>query len=322
MAHPLALSRFLRQALPACLLAWAACVPEVELPDDAEACAGLRCNGGQCVSNAGQPMCRCGPWEAAAELNCKLGGAEEPDDHGASPGDATELTLPMPVRMGLIGSMGNGGVPDLDLFAFTAEEQHIYRFTCGGQVSTLPNCRVRVRNASGVSLTPLNQELREGVRTTVVTLPAGRWYLEVSNETRSGTYLYQLEDLGRDDHGDVPGTATPLPALGRDFAMTHTTHYDWDVFSFRTVAGRYYRFSCKPEAPGRWGAGEWDMKLTTPGGGELKSYKGPGVGSAGEGLMVYEAKQTLDVLAYVRVEKTPFPSLAVCRIEESGVPIP
>ncbi|HZI13988.1 MAG TPA: hypothetical protein VE153_26720, partial [Myxococcus sp.] len=286
MAHPLVPSRLFQRALACGLLALAGCVPEVALPDDATACAGLRCSAGSCVSNAGQPMCRCGGWEANAHpnLDCELSGTLEPDDHGASPTDATVLTLPMAEQPGYIGSAARGGATDRDLFAFTAADRHIYAFSCKpGATDGVPFCRVRLLDKTG-QLTPVIDGSGEDLMTRFATLAAGPWYLEVSNETKSGSYRYQLRDLGPDDHGDVLATATPMatpgPAPGTSFPVVHTTRYDWDLFTFRPEANHAYRLSCRVEAPGTPSSRTWEMKATTGAGGAVRGLLGNDNGAA------------------------------------------
>jgi hypothetical protein len=324
MAHPLAPSRLFRWALACGLLALPACVPEVAQPDDATVCAGLRCRGGYCESNAGQPICRCGTWEANAGLDCELGGALEPDDHGASPVDATALTLPMSgPQQGLIGSASRGGVTDRDLFAFTASERHVYVFTCGPGTASpppgmLPNCRVRLLDAAGQQAT-FNPETRIGELAVFATLPEGPWYLEVSNETKSGTYLYQLRDLGQDDHGDVIATATALaapgPAPGTRFPVVHTTRYDWDLFTFRPEANHAYLLACKAESPSAPDSRTWELKATNKAGGPMRAALGNNNGTA---TLTFWPGLEPDVVVHLRVNSTAHPALSACELVDQG----
>ncbi|NMO21576.1 hypothetical protein HPC49_31910 [Pyxidicoccus fallax] len=106
----------LARLLP-CVLVLAACGPTLEVPDDAVACAKVRCTAGTCFATGGQPLCRCGPWEQVAGLSCVVGYFDAPDDHGGSPGDATWLSAPMDAREGRIDVGQREDMADRDLFA-------------------------------------------------------------------------------------------------------------------------------------------------------------------------------------------------------------
>ncbi len=319
MAHPLTPSRLFRGALAWGLAALSACVPEVALPDDAEVCSGLRCNVGQCVSNAGQPMCLCGAWEAAAhppQVDCALGGALEPDDHGASPGDATELTLPMGSQLGFIGSAARGGATDRDLFAFTAVDRHLYAFSCKpGAVKGVTFCSVRLLDADG-QVTPVTNGAFEDATTRFATLAAGRWYLEVSNERSSGYYEYQLRDLGQDDHGDVPTKATVLQGPGTGFPVMHSTAYDWDLFTFRPRVNHTYQFSCVAESPSAQGSRGWEVRATNGVGATLASAGG----TSNEATVKFMPGSAESVLLHVLGRSVSYPALSSCELRDLSAP--
>ncbi|MFP2930793.1 hypothetical protein ACLESO_37465 [Pyxidicoccus sp. 3LG] len=231
----------------ACVLALAACGP-VETPDDAVACAGVRCTAGTCVANGGQPMCRCSSWEATAGLRCEVGAFEQEDDHGGSPADATPLSAPMTPRQARIGEGLREGMRDRDLFTFTATERHGYAFYC--EHRTLTDCKLRLLDASGreSSLSVVQGGI---TRMGYALVEAGTWYVEVSGgelpggKSLTGTYQYRLVDLGADDHGDTPARATALQSSRESFPVTHSSPHDRDVFRFRSVPGHGHRFRCQ-----------------------------------------------------------------------------
>ncbi|MFP2906931.1 hypothetical protein ACLESD_18175 [Pyxidicoccus sp. 3LFB2] len=229
---PLAIALFL--ALPGC-------DPTVEAADDAVACADVRCTAGTCYANGGQPSCRCGPWEESAGLVCQVAVYVVPDDHGGSPEEATPVTVgqePVEARI----SASTRGTPDRDLFTFTAKAGHSYVFRC--EVGSLPHCLPRLLDAAGRHLGAFTLD---GKRSAWVFtgLEAGTWYVEVSGDGGgTGTYTYQLEDLGLDDYGNHPEAASGVSPSEVPFKVTSTFLADDDVVRFQAVAGHAYRFSC------------------------------------------------------------------------------
>ncbi|QSQ22005.1 hypothetical protein JY651_43830 [Pyxidicoccus parkwayensis] len=298
-----------------CGLALAACESTVEVPDDAEACAGYQCTAGECFSNAGQPMCRCGAWEAAAGVQCAVGAFETQDEFGGSPGSAEVLTLPMAARTAELQVGRREEVRDRDLFAFTAVPDHAYAFYCG--LLTLRECTLRLLDASGrpAALSVGTQvDGSNGVRYGVFKADtAGPWYVEVSSDRYEGTYTYQLEDLGADDHGDTFSEATPLQAYREPppFSVMHSTPTDADVFTFHAVAGHGYRFSC--EHPGA----SYPVLRMTDGRGQL--VDGLQQSTSGRAAALAMATVTTDWYVEVRASSGPFPLLSLCRLEDLGV---
>lgn len=311
MSKPLAFLRLL-----CCLLALAACGPTLDGPDD-DACEGIRCTAGECVSNAGQPMCRCGPWEQAAGLECAVGDFAQPDDHGGSPPDATVLTLPMGLRTARIDESDREGMVDRDLFAFTAGARHVYAFQCGGDPRV--ECKLRLLDASGhevnsfIAQTPGRQWL-------FATVGAGTWYVEVSGGKGTGRYTYQLQDLGLDDHGDDAAHATALQAstTGEPFLVTHSAFHDQDVFSFRSRPGHAYRFTCEASGPG--GPTRFvRLGLRTARGVQVDGDSGEGEDAVSVSVSV-RTMQEADWLVWVSpVSGAPWGAVSSCRLEDLGL---
>ncbi len=304
---------FLPRWAPARLLALAACVSEVEVPDDATACAGLKCSAGQCFSNAGQPMCRCGAWEQTAGVACEVGGVAEPDDPGGSPESAAVLPLPMEAANGLIEPEERSGMVDRDLYAFTAESRHVYAFSCAMQ--TLDRCGLRLLDTEGNTV-PSDVVGNEVGTVLYATLEAGTWYVEVAgvevsgNENESwGSYAYQLVDRGADDHGNTHATASTLVPSQESFEVVHTLAYDWDVFTFRSRPYHGYRFICEQRPH------KWELRLTSQGGAELDVVTGTVRDPAT--LSLYSAQEA-SWFVRMRVQETAFPASSSCRLLDLG----
>ncbi|HZI13093.1 MAG TPA: hypothetical protein VE153_22105 [Myxococcus sp.] len=230
----------------AIFLALAGCDASVEVPDDAVACAGIQCTAGQCYSNAGQPMCRCGPWEQAAGLRCEVASFVTEDDCGGSPETASELSVSSEPREGYISASMGGTPDDWDLFSFYAEAGHSYVFVC--QPKSLPGCHPRLLDASGRSVPGRLLDTRR-TRWLFSELPEGRWYVQISGAGQSGTYSYQLVDAGLDDHGNVIEKATLKEPSQVPFTVTSTFLGDTDVLRFQALANHGYRFHCELPGP-------------------------------------------------------------------------
>ncbi|WP_426755735.1 hypothetical protein [Myxococcus sp. Y35] len=292
-----------------CVLGLSAC-DTVEVPGDEVACAGLRCTAGTCFSNAGQPMCRCGPWERAASVPCAVAAFKTPDDHGGSPDTATVLTVPMSPREARIDEGQREEMLDRDLFAFTVHESGIYRFACTRL--TLAACRVRLLDAAGNSVRYFPFETEGATTSWSPKLTEGTWYFEVSGEDKSGRYTYELMFLGADDHGNAWGDATVLEeGSGTPFPVRLSVPSDLDVFTFRARAGHGYRFICEREpGPQVWlvlsseGHGGGDVDLDDSGAPVVVSL---------------EASSARDWFVEVSAGSGPFPVDLRCRFEDLGL---
>jgi hypothetical protein len=236
-AAPLAIALF---------LALAGCDPTVAVVDDAVACEGVRCTAGTCYSNAGQPSCRCGPWEDSAGLLCQVAVFVTPDDHGGSPAEATPVSAddgPVEARI----SASVRGMADRDLFTFTVKPGHSYVFVC--EFVSLVRCQPRLLDENGRHVSAF---YLDGKRTSwlFTGLPEGTWYVEVSGEAgATGTYTYQLLDLGLDDFGDFPEASSTVDPSEAPFTVTSTFLADDDVIRFDVEPGHAYRFGCELPTP-------------------------------------------------------------------------
>ncbi|AEI64071.1 hypothetical protein [Corallococcus macrosporus] len=300
-ARPLPLALFLFLGVSAC--------GTVEIPGDAVACAGLQCTAGTCFSNAGQPMCRCGPWERAADVACAVAAFKQPDDHGGSPDRATVLTLPMSPREGRIDEGQRESMRDTDLFAVIVETGGMYRFSCTRL--TLVDCRVRLLDVGGAA-----HDMPGTVEGATVswfpTLSAGTWYFEVSSARSHGRYTYELVALGVDDHGATSEDATVLEAgASASFPVRLSSPFDADMFAFGSRVGHGYRFICEQTEPSPF------LRLT------LQSSTGQlmdeSLGASGEPLTVsLRATSERDWLVTLAADYGDFPVDVACRFEDLG----
>jgi hypothetical protein len=198
---------------------------------------------GTCISEGGKPVCTCGAWEQAAGLTCEFRGAgPPPDDHGNDFDSATLLVASTTATPSTLRPPFRGS-PDLDYFTFTAEAGHTYRFDCVPGAE-LDRCDVRLLTGPA-GPRPLPES---GVRWLHVAVTT-RLYLEVSGggTQSTGTYTYQLQDLGPDVHADRRRDVTSVQAAGEDFSMVLHPHADTDVVAFRPTAGHGYHLTCKVE---------------------------------------------------------------------------
>lgn len=159
-----------------------------------------------------------------------------PDDHGNTPAQASPL----------LSNEASGGIQyekDVDVFSAPTTAGHIYRATVNPSL-TLRSLALTV-TADGRALgqgylflePPVTVLFKAATASTILTV----WSNSFPNSL--GTYSLSLEDVGLDDHGDTPETATPMTLPG---AINGTLGFsgDVDVFSFAATVGRIYRFRC------------------------------------------------------------------------------
>lgn len=232
------------RALPLGVLLWvtlSAC--EGEPPASPGACAKKNCSPGVCEEQNGEAVCTCPAGYMPTVQGCSPQQPENGDDHGDTPATATAI---VPRRW----EAQLGDRADVDVFAFRVVAGRIYRFTCNapffGYDST---CAVRLLDATGESIASTGLSWQAGYEAPAT----GIVYAEVRHATASNefpvTYVYALEDVGPDDHGDTPETATELLPLGTPFEAQIEQAGDVDVFAFEAVAGHVYHFRCTD----RWG---------------------------------------------------------------------
>ena len=157
---------------------------------------------------------------------------------GDTRADATPLPASFPVE--LPASLETR--QDVDVFSFTATAGHIYSARC--EAGTVRACRLRLLDASGALV-----EGTDSFAWTRQLTSGGTYFLEVRPDSLydKGTYTLRLADLGPDDHGNTPGTATPV-TLGS--SITGWNHpEDVDAFSFPATAESIYRVTCYPKNP-------------------------------------------------------------------------
>ncbi len=167
------------------------------------------------------------------------------DDRGDDAATATVITP---------DAQGNGTLEfagDVDAWSFAATAGRVYKFTCAR--GTAPRCAFALKDATGAVLTSI-----AGTNNTVSTAweatADGTLTIELGGTTQyeqvEGTYSWTLTDVGTDDHGDGPATATPVTLPMTTSQGTWESVGDVDAFSFSAVAGRIYRASCS--SPATW----------------------------------------------------------------------
>jgi hypothetical protein len=190
------------------------------------------------------------PGAAASTYTCILeafGG----DDHGNIPFWATALDPSAGTIQGTIEEPG-----DRDVFSAHLLPGHNYRSTC--TALTLEDCGVRVLNRSGATMLSHSSQSSQEPAPYFTVPEDATYYIELSGTNVSrGTYRYQLEDLGPDDHGNTHASATALAPSTGPFTGRIDVPLDVDVFSFEATPGHVYQFRCAV-APNLW---SWPLVL-------------------------------------------------------------
>jgi hypothetical protein len=159
------------------------------------------------------------------------------DDHPDTAVGALELS-PLPAS-------GTGVLEthkDVDVFTFRPTEGRIYRVSCG----LLSSCGLRLRGPDGAVLAERSTDVSSGTTLAWEATDVPLVSLEVAVAYSTGTYSYQLEDVGTDDHGDLTSTATDLGTGTVSVGAVLGSHKDVDVFAFAATAGHIYRVRCVP----------------------------------------------------------------------------
>lgn len=164
------------------------------------------------------------------------------DDHGDSPADATPV-----LATGLATAGQFERVGDVDVLSFPVVGSHIYAVTC--LASGYSGCVATLRDGAGTVLASSSSSYNAYVAAEAAA--SGTWTVSLTGpsygSTAAGPYTWKLEDLGIDDHGDTPATASPI-VVGTGASGRLEMAGDDDVFSFTTVAGHIYRATCTPGA--------------------------------------------------------------------------
>ncbi|RKH89916.1 hypothetical protein D7Y21_08820 [Corallococcus sp. AB045] len=164
------------------------------------------------------------------------------DDHGNLLTTATQLPRGTTSAQGKLDY-----VEDVDVFDLEVVPGRFYRVSCTLEDSK--PCIVHAKPGFEQS-TPRPGVTFEagGSLHTVWTQGDG----VVPAQWRALPYTLQFEDLGPDDHGNFPFTATPLTGPSQTVRAHLFVPVDHDVFSFETTAGQRYQFS----SPWREGQGQ------------------------------------------------------------------
>lgn len=152
--------------------------------------------------------------------------------------DTVVSAAPISVGMGYAGEIDFSG--DRDVVSFTTLANHVHRFTCSSMNSNL--CVTALRNS-------LNQTVTGGTTTGGTTTyifwtsGAETWTADMAaNFTNTtGSYGFQVADLGLDDHPNTAQGASAFPLGTSNGNLQYAG--DVDVLTFTVVAGRYYNFN-------------------------------------------------------------------------------
>ncbi|WP_163991518.1 hypothetical protein [Pyxidicoccus caerfyrddinensis] len=167
---------------------------------------------------------------------------------------------------------------DEDVVRFQAVAGHAYRFGC--ELPTLESGVVlRLLDGSGrVVDSAEGLGVRNQARLDMKAVTSGTWFIQVSPTLGEPplTFDCRLTDLGLDDHGDTPATATRLTA-GVPVSVRMHSSKDVDEFVFTAELGHVYALRQQPSLPvdvqlfdsagGRLGAVAVNAFLPIPGGG-------------------------------------------------------
>lgn len=239
----------MRTVLLALVLSTVGCVVDAGGGDEAR-CTASTCtepHRTQCVMEGGEPRCLCdngyvarpsGACELVTEANCAehTGDTAEPDDC-----QARARTL---VPDGHANARSIGPIGDLDFFRFDARAGRIYSVTVvpeGG--SLLP--RVDAFDQGGVWLDAVDGRPRADM--TFKTPTTAPYFLRVSHSpvdisAATGNYILTFTELGEDDHGDTPDSATGLsPDAFRTVYGRFEYQRDEDWFAFSASTASQYR---------------------------------------------------------------------------------
>jgi len=167
------------------------------------------------------------------------------DDHGDDEATATPLPTDASLTGGLFEVGGN-----VDYFSFVVTAGHSYAMRAKAD-----GCGVRMELYDDAG--SLIETDYESYSTTAFidrgNLDAGTYYLKVrpySGSSSIGSYDIWVTDLGLDDHGDDPQTATWMTIDGPAVDGFWEVGNNADWFKFDAVAGVDYTVSCTPTGAG------------------------------------------------------------------------
>lgn len=150
-----------------------------------------------------------------------------PDDHGGMPETATELPLGA-TRSGAIDPVG-----DTDFFRIGLAERTTLEVSgVGVEMSqTVRICEPEQRDFDFVLVDNDRTDDDRNLGWRRRELETGTYYLAVRSGGMAGAYEIGVRNVGPDDHGDAPFSATPL-ALGETAAGDIRPRGDLDYFRF------------------------------------------------------------------------------------------
>ncbi|TNF23815.1 MAG: hypothetical protein EP329_26525 [Deltaproteobacteria bacterium] len=168
------------------------------------------------------------------------------DDHGDTPEDATLVaTDDQPV-----GGVFEVGA-NVDWMAFDLAAGHMVAVRAAPQGTGVV---LRLYDTDG---TTLIEERSSSYSNTALLdrddLPAGRYFLRLkpgSGNSAIGAYTVRVADLGPNDHGTGPGTATALATDGTPTAGAFEVGGNRDWFAFAATSGASYALRCTPTGTG------------------------------------------------------------------------
>lgn len=225
-----------------------------------------------------------------------------PDDHG----DTVETATAVKPQTGSGYSHVSSNFEfsgDVDVLSFETLEGHAYEVAC-------MSCDFTVSNASGTEVRPLPVRYASGLLHVDFEVARGETYFVTmtSPSADARDYSWRVRDLGVDDHGDTPETATPLTLPSALVDASLETSFDVDVFSFPARAGLRYTFWCNPASI------DCDLEVLNGAGTVLAA------GTTGSlGFVEYEPSVTETL--FVRVERGGDPlsgSIYTLRFQEYG----
>ncbi len=219
-----------------------------------------------------------------------------PDDCGDDPGDATGLTL---------GATETGtleATDDVDAYSIPAQAGHAYSVTASASSSSYGGVSATVIDAKGTDLMPSGGSYGYGQR--VFTATADGLVFVLVQATYSGgrqpvSYTLVVTDLGKDDYGDTPSTATTVSA-GASGSGRFSTESDVDMLAFPATAPRIYGVSCAFSYP----LNECGISVTDQLG--LQLARSNGFGSPSSATFLAPTSGTITVAFSSRYDTGPY----------------
>jgi len=164
-----------------------------------------------------------------------------PDDHGDTRVEATpRIPSPEPIT-------GRAEDPeDVEVFSFPVTSGHLYQFDCSGLTR---EWALSLEDSAGVGIdASANHPAYKQVGFTATREGRAFAVLRTFGGKDLETYSCKLEDLGLDDHGNTPQTATVLVPGEAGSPGEIQARMDVDLFRVDATEGHLYRFQCSSSA--------------------------------------------------------------------------